>query len=100
VEGSGCEQCRNTGYRGRLGIHEVLLLGDDFRDGILGRAPSRELRALARRTPGFMSLEEAGLLRVAAGATTLSEVADNVPRDAGARTMAELGEIATKRSVT
>ncbi len=100
VEGSGCEHCRNTGYRGRLGIHEVLLLGDDFRDGILSRAPSRELRALARRTPGFMTLEEAGLLRAAAGATTLSEVADNVPRDAGVRTMAELGEIATKRSAT
>jgi len=99
VEGAGCEACLGTGYKGRLGIHEVLVLDDDFRDGILARTPSRELRAMAKRLPGFMTLEESGLLKVVGGATTLAELADNVPRDSEARSMAELGEIAAKRNL-
>ncbi len=99
MEGEGCEACGGFGYRGRTGIHEVLVPNDDFRDAVLRRAPSRELRALAKKLPAFMTLQEDGLLKVAAGKTSPSELANTVPRDVDARGLDELTEIATKRSV-
>jgi len=99
-EGAGCPACSQTGYRGRAGIHEVMLLDDDFRDAILRRCSSRELRALAKNLPGFMTLQEDGILKVVAGTTTLSEIADNVPRDPGARPLAVMQEVAQIRRAT
>jgi type IV pilus assembly protein PilB len=97
LEGAGCPKCGGTGYVGRIGIHEVLLLDDDFRDAILRRASSRDLRELAKRIPGFLTLEEDGLLKVAAGRTTLSELADNVLRDTDLRDIATIREVAALR---
>lgn len=90
VRGAGCAQCNGTGYRGREGVHEVLIPDDDLRDAILARSPSKDLRKLARAIPGFFTLQETGLLKAAAGITTLAEVAANVPRDSEARPPAEL----------
>jgi type IV pilus assembly protein PilB len=90
LEGAGCDACGGAGYAGRLGIQELLIPDDDFRDAILRHAPSRELRARARVLPRFTTLEESGLLKVAAGLTTLSELAANVPHDAGVRPLAQL----------
>lgn len=95
--GAGCSECGGTGYRGRMGIHEVLLLDDDFRDAILRRASSKDLRLLAKKIPGFLTLEEDGLLKVAAGLTTLSEIADNAPRDMELRYMSTIKEVAALR---
>jgi type IV pilus assembly protein PilB len=97
VEGAGCPECEGIGYRGRTGIHEVLLLTDDFRDAVLRRAASRELRRLARESHGFLTLQEDGLLKVAAGMTTLSELAKSVPRDPGARGLSAIQEVAAMR---
>ncbi len=88
--GDGCAQCGGTGFKGRIGVQEVLLPDDAFRDAILARAPSRELRKLARQTPLFLTLQEAGLLKAAAGATTFQELVSNVPRDPDARPLPEL----------
>jgi type IV pilus assembly protein PilB len=97
LAGAGCPECGGTGYKGRMGIHEVLLLDDDFRDAILQRASSRDLRRIAKTIPGFLSLQEDGLLKVAAGQTTLAEIADNSPRDSELRSMPTIKEIATLR---
>ncbi|HEC83487.1 MAG TPA: hypothetical protein ENI46_03240 [Firmicutes bacterium] len=97
MEGAGCAKCGGTGYKGRTGIHEVLLLDDDFRDAVLRKAPSKELRAAARKINGFLTLQEDGMLKVVAGITTLSEIADNVPRDPNARPVAMLREVAAMR---
>ena len=97
LAGTGCPECSGTGYSGRIGIHEVLLLDDDFRDAILQRASSKDLRKLAKRIPGFLTLEEDGLLKVAAGFTTLSELADNSPRDANLRDISTIKEVAALR---
>ncbi len=97
--GAGCAQCGNTGYQGRMGIHEMLLPDDDFRDAILRRASSKELRALARKLPYFLTLQEDGVLKVAAGKTSASEIADTVPRDQDARSLATLKEIGETRSM-
>jgi type IV pilus assembly protein PilB len=97
AEGAGCSACGGTGFKGRSGIHEVLLLDDDFRDAILCRAPSKELRHLARKLHGFLTLQEDGLLKVVAGVTTLSEVADNAPRDPESRPVPTIQEVAAMR---
>ena len=97
LAGAGCPECGGTGYVGRMGIHEVILLDDDFRDAILQRASSKDLRKLAKKIPGFLTLEEDGLLKVAAGRTTLSELADNAPRDADLRDMSTVKEVAALR---
>jgi len=97
LAGAGCSECGGTGYAGRMGIHEVILLDDDFRDAILQKASSKDLRRLAKKIPGFLTLEEDGLLKVAAGKTTLSELADNAPRDADLRDMSTIKEVAAIR---
>jgi len=95
----GCEACSGFGFKGRQGIHEVLIPDDDFRDAILRRASSKELRALAKELPGFLSLQEDGLLKAVRGQTGLGELADSAPRDVTARPLAALTEIASRRSI-
>ncbi len=69
----GCTTCHKTGYRGRIGLFEVLELDDELRDLVKGRAAAREYKeAINRRS--IRRLREAGLERVAAGETSLEEV--------------------------
>lgn len=71
--GKGCMQCGNTGYKGRVGIFEILPLTHTLREMIVKQAPTEELRMQARRE-GVMMLREDGLIKVKAGITTLEEV--------------------------
>jgi type IV pilus assembly protein PilB len=98
MAGPGCEKCNGSGYRGRLGIHELLLPSDEFREAILRRAPARELRILARNCPAFLSLQEDGLLKAATGRTSLTEVVNNAPRDVATRPLRQLRDIASRKS--
>jgi len=69
----GCEQCRGTGYRGRVGLHELLIVEPDLRQLIQRRAPASELRAAAQRT-GMRTLRQDGIEKCLTGATDLAEV--------------------------
>lgn len=69
----GCERCRDTGYKGRAAIHELLVLDDRLRRAILDGQDSNALHALGA-LQGMLSLYEDGLRKVAAGVTTLDEV--------------------------
>jgi general secretion pathway protein E len=71
--GSGCADCRGTGYRGRLGLFELLVLDDRLREAITSGAPRSRLHALAGDAQ-LVSLREDGLRKVAAGLTTMHEV--------------------------
>jgi type IV pilus assembly protein PilB len=71
--GTGCRDCRGTGFRGRIGIFEMLRMTDEFRGLVLERAPDIKLFEAARRT-GLTSLREECLSLVARGETTLEEV--------------------------
>jgi type IV pilus assembly protein PilB len=71
--GRGCERCNNTGYRGRTGIFELMILNDEIRDLISANASTDEIRAAARRH-GMMTLREAGLKGIFDGITTVEEV--------------------------
>ena len=95
----GCEECSGTGYVGRLGVHEVLLPNDEFRDAILNRATSRELRALARELSGYLSLQEDGMLKAASGETTFEALANSLPRDEHARPISVLRRVGAQRRV-
>jgi general secretion pathway protein E len=72
-EGKGCEECRFTGYRGRTGIYEVLLLTEPIRNLILSHASSQQIKqkAISR---GMRTLRQDGLRKVLKGITTFSEV--------------------------
>jgi len=70
----GCNQCRQTGYKGRTGIHELFVLDEPMRNAINAGKDANELFALAS-SAGMLSLHEDGLRKVAAGMTTLDEVA-------------------------
>lgn len=71
--GEGCEECRNSGYRGRLGIFELLMVNDDVRSKIQSQANAAEIRDGAMKN-GMRLLREDGLLKIAAGTTTPAEV--------------------------
>jgi type IV pilus assembly protein PilB len=71
--GSGCRDCRGTGFRGRLGIFEMIRMNDEISGLVLERAPDLRLFEAARRS-GMTSLREECLALVARGETTLEEV--------------------------
>ena len=71
--GTGCQACSYTGYRGRTGIFEILLMTDKIRMLITNRASSTELKELAVKE-GMVSLMKDGMRKVKAGITTPSEV--------------------------
>jgi general secretion pathway protein E len=83
TQGTGCEQCRGTGYKGRTAIAEVLPFTDPLREKIAQRAPLTEIKALAEALSG-RSLLTAALDLVAHGQTTIEEVS-RVVSLAGAR---------------
>ena len=83
--GAGCEYCRNTGYTGRIGIFEVMVLDDDLRELIMQRRSTNVLREAARKR-GMRTLRESGLLAIYDGVTTIEEVAgETIMEDAEAQ---------------
>ncbi len=70
--GTGCTECRGLGYRGRVGLFELLVISPEIRELILQRRSSAELRSSVRGR--MISLFEDGLRKAAAGLTTLEEV--------------------------
>lgn len=70
---SGCEHCRNTGYRGRIGIFEIFLIDDEVRHLINQDLSSPQLRKRAREL-GMRTLREDGIRKVLVGMTSASEV--------------------------
>ncbi|MHC4294408.1 MAG: GspE/PulE family protein [Planctomycetota bacterium] len=71
--GTGCPQCRNTGFAGRIGIYELLVPGDQMRDKIAAALGIDELRALAGESQ-MVTLRADGMEKVKAGITTVEEV--------------------------
>ena len=71
--GKGCDNCNNTGYKGRLGVFEIMTLDDDMRDMIVQHASTQKLRAEAKKR-GLRTLRESGLLAIFEGITSIEEV--------------------------
>jgi general secretion pathway protein E/type IV pilus assembly protein PilB len=73
ARGSGCRSCRQTGYRGRLGIYELLTISDPIREMVVDRTSSSAIKTRARQE-GMVTLREDAYRRLFAGQTTLEEL--------------------------
>ena len=71
--GVGCDYCNHSGYKGRMGIFEVMTLDDELRDLIMKQASSQLLRTEARKR-GMRTLRQSGLMALYDGLTTIDEV--------------------------
>lgn len=78
LKAQGCHRCRHTGYRGRVGVYEVLLICEKLQSLIANNASEGELRAAAREAGNFTTMREDAALKVQKGITTLEEAAANV----------------------
>src|SRR5262249_37714363 len=79
-EPAGCAICENTGYKGRVGIYEILMIEGAVREAVHGHARADEILGLARQD-GFKSMQEDALDKVRTGLTSMEEVARVVPTD-------------------
>ncbi len=71
--GRGCDACRQTGYRGRTGVYELLVVTDRIRELVLRRASATEIREAAR-AEGFRTMRDDGIQKVLEGVTTIEEI--------------------------
>jgi type IV pilus assembly protein PilB len=71
--GRGCDNCRQTGYKGRIGIYEMMLINEEIAELVVRRAPLADVREAARAN-GMKTLKEDGLRKVLEGVTTPDEV--------------------------
>ena len=76
-KGEGCEKCMNTGYKGRVGIYELLAMSDELKRAVAGGANSDEIKVLAVKN-GMKPLKQYAMILMAEGLTTVEEVLSNV----------------------
>ena len=72
-KGKGCDHCKGTGYKGRTGIHELLIMTDEIRDEILKRGPAHIIRNLAVQS-GMKTLQMDAVSKILMGVTSVDEV--------------------------
>jgi len=93
MTGKGCEHCRYSGYSGRIGIFELLVLNEDVKSAIRSAQSSSQIRRISMETSGLVTLIEDGIAKAALGQTTVSEVLKNLPRMEKPRPIPELFRI-------
>ena len=79
-DGEGCSLCRFTGYQGRIGAFELLVLDEMVKDAILARRTSHEIRRISLTSSGLVTLLEDGIVKAARGLTSFQEVLHSLPR--------------------
>lgn len=80
LRGKGCSACNFTGYKGRLGIYELLVPNADIRDAILQKRTMQEIRQMSLESCNLCTMQEDGMVKALRGVTTLEEVLENAPR--------------------
>jgi type IV pilus assembly protein PilB len=73
MKGKGCQNCNRTGYRGRMGIYELLTMTSQIREMTFKGEPTQTIRKMARKQ-GMHTLFEDGMIKALKGLTTLEEV--------------------------
>ncbi|HEX9500940.1 MAG TPA: type IV-A pilus assembly ATPase PilB [Thermoanaerobaculia bacterium] len=73
MKGRGCDKCNNTGYKGRVGLIEVMLISDEIRELILSGGTAIDIKKKAAES-GMISLRRSGLIKIKDGVTTIEEV--------------------------
>jgi type IV pilus assembly protein PilB len=72
-KGRGCDKCNNTGYKGRVGLIEVMTINDEIRELILSGGTAIDIKKRANEA-GMISLRRSGLIKIKEGVTTIDEV--------------------------
>jgi general secretion pathway protein E len=78
----GCDECMGTGYHGRSGVYEMVMITDEVRNNVLRNSDSNTIKQIARND-GMVSLRDDGVRKVLRGVTTLEEVLRVTHEDAG-----------------
>ena len=74
VRGMGCAQCNNTGYKGRIAVHEIVAINNDIRRMIINHEPIEAIKKYAIEVQHMRTLKESGLILVKEGKTTPEEL--------------------------
>jgi type IV pilus assembly protein PilB len=88
--GRGCRECRYSGYKGREGIFELLVMNEMVKDAILNKKSSYEIRRISLETSGLVTLLEDGIVKASMGRISLQEVLRHLPRMGKPRPLHEL----------
>jgi type IV pilus assembly protein PilB len=91
--GRGCAECRSTGYKGRVGVFELLVLNEQVKDAIANKKSSSDIRRIGIETSGLITLLEDGIMKAANGETTIEEVSRCIPRAVKPRPILELSRL-------
>ena len=89
-KGKGCGHCQYTGYKSRVGIFELLILDELVRSAIIEQKTSQDIRKISVESTGLVTLLEDGLVKAAAGFTSIDEVLRSLPRLQKPRPLSEL----------
>ncbi len=90
MKGQGCSECAYTGYKGRIGVYELLVLDEMVRNALIEQRTSHEIRSICIESTGLVTLLEDGIVKAAAGVTTIEEVLRCLPRLNRPRPLGEL----------
>lgn len=91
--GEGCEFCRFTGYKGRIGVYEVLIMNERIKDALVANKSSYDIRRICFDTSDMTTLLEDGLMKALKGQTSLDEVLRHLPRIVKPRPIHEIQRI-------
>ena len=89
-QGKGCGDCRQTGYSGRMAVHELLLPDEKVRDAVLKNSTTQVLREISISSTGLVTLFESGIYKASKGVTSIEEVLRCLPRLMPPRPLAEI----------
>jgi len=92
-QGRGCKACRFSGYKGRVGIFESLIMNENLSEAILMGKSSLEIRKLSIETAGLVTLFEDGLVKAAQGQVSVKEIITDLPKLGKPRPLGELHRI-------
>ncbi len=89
-KGRGCKECKQSGYKGRIGVFELLVLNEIVRTAIVEKKTSHEIREVSIEHSGLITLLEDGIVKAAAGITTVDEILRSLPKLNTPRPLEEL----------
>jgi type IV pilus assembly protein PilB len=93
-KGAGCDACLGSGYKGRVGLYEMLLLDGPIREMVLSKRAAYEIKHHASESAGLCTLQEDGIAKALLGLTSLEEVVWHTPRSTDQRSLDALFKMA------
>ncbi|MCC6697379.1 MAG: Flp pilus assembly complex ATPase component TadA [Candidatus Hydrogenedentes bacterium] len=88
--GQGCKLCNYTGYHGRVGAYELLVLNEEVKEAILAKRPAHTIRRISTETTGLISMREDAIAKTVRGFTTFEEVLRHTPRTFDTRSLKQI----------